>query len=136
MKALAEFVNKHGSRGVIFEQFLYRMADNFSEDYDGGCWESKKATEDESWFYLGLNDNKTYKIRNTANYYDSGDMDAKTFSLAIFAFACNVAGTDAHYKGMTELSEDLFELFRYCQRNAHEILGDDVKLSQYHWFLD
>lgn len=136
MKSLDTLMEKHGILGVQFEQFLYRMADNFSKDYNGGFWKAKQVEGDESGFYLSLDNDTTYTIQNTQNQYSSGDMDSETFALSIFAFACNIAGCQAYEKGNEAFADDLLELFGYCQRNALEILGDEKKHAQYHWFLD
>lgn len=136
MKNLEQLIQKHGAHGVAFEQFIYRMADYFSLQYAGGYWESKQV-EDEEGFFLSLDDEIMYSIRNTQNSYSSGDIDSKTFSLAIFAFACNIAGNQAYNNGNTAFAEDLFDLFCFCKRNALAILDNDEKRhAQYYWFLD
>lgn len=134
MKNLQELIDKHGTKALNFERYLYSLAEHFSADYAGGLWKSK--TDEKDGFFLLLEGNSTFTIRNTINYYDSGSMDSKTFSLAIFALAVNTAGTQARNNEDKVLSDDLFDLFFYCQNNAMKILGDEKKHAQYHWFLD
>jgi hypothetical protein len=145
MRNLEDLVNKYGTKGILFEQFIYRMAERFSKEYSGGVWSSKQVAHTENTasdvdsvhgFYLELDDDKMYSIQNTENGYDNGEMDSKTFSLCIFVYACNIAGFHAHERGELDFAQDLFKLYYYCQTNALNILQDEKKHSQYYWFLD
>lgn len=136
MLTFDKFVDKHGMLGFQFEQFLYRTADKFSANYKGGVWESKTLEGFENFFYLELDDDVMYEIRNDQNYYDKGAMDGKTFSLAIFAYALNIFGYHIYNKGLTEASEEFFDLYNFVMRNSEQILGDEKKHSRFYWFLD
>lgn len=139
-KKLEHLIHKYGTQGVAFEQAIYRVAEHFSANYDGGFWESKTLTDDEGneidGFYLELSDDDEYEIRNCQNGYSSGNMDAKTFSLAIFTFTCNLIGSQAYEHGDEDFANDLFDLQYFCQQNALKILGCEKKHAQYYWFLD
>lgn len=136
MTKLEQLINKHGQKGIMFEQSIYRIAEHFSPEYNGGYWESMQVVDDESGFYLKLDDDTSYSIRNTQNGYDKGDMDSLTFGLAIFSFACNYVGNLAYEDGDEDFADDLFKLQYFCQAHALRILGDEKRHAQYHWFLD
>lgn len=127
------FVSHHKMVGLQFEQFLFRTADRFSADYDGGHWDSCQV-EGFDGFYLDLDDGKSYEIQNTENYYDAGPMESKTFSLAIFAYALNIFGFDLLRKGMKQ-SDNFFNLFHYIMQIAPEVL-DEEEQKKFYAFLD
>ena len=129
------FCAKHKIIGFQFEQYLYNVARHFSGNYNGGYWESKIVENDESGFYLELNDNTEYEIINSINGYDEGNMDSKTFSLAISAFALNNFGFKLYEDERPE-AQEFFDLFNFIMRHSYEILNDDDKHSQFHYFLD
>lgn len=131
-----KFINKTKLLGVMFEQFLYRTADKFSTNYKGGYWKSKNIEGFENFFYVELDDDVMYEIRNDQNHYDKGAMDSKTFSLAIFAYALNTFGYHLYSQGKIEASKDFFDLYNFVMANALNILGDEEKHSQFYWFLD
>lgn len=140
MKNLEDLAKKYGFKGVAFEQSIYKVAEHYSKDYNGGMWESKTLTDDEGneidGFYLNLRTDKSYEIRETQNQYTAGDMDSLTFGLAIFSHTCNMYGCLVYENGDTEFANDLFDLQQFCQDNALKILGDEKKHAQYYWFLD
>lgn len=136
MTTFDTFIRKQKLLGVQFEQFLYRMADKFSASYKGGYWKSKNLEGVENFFYLELDDDVMYEIRNDENCYDKGAMDSKTFSLAIFAYALNIFGYHIYNQGKIEASKDFFDLHNFVMANALTILGDEEKHSQFYWFLD
>lgn len=131
------FVAQHKMVGIWFESYLYFLADTFSEDYHGGFWKSKnlESQENLAFFYLELDDDAMYRIRNVRNDYDKGPMDSKTFSLALFAYALNTFGYTLYEKAMPQ-SELFFEMYHCVMKHALEILGDEQKHSQFYWFLD
>ena len=129
------FCTKHKMIGFQFEQYLYNVARHFSENYNGGYWESKVIEEEASVFYLELDDDTKYEIRNTINGYDEGDMDSKTFSLAIFAFALNNFGFKLYEDERPE-AQEFFDLYNFVMRHSYAILNDEDKHLQFYNFLD
>ena len=137
IRSLDKLMEKTKLLYPIFELYLFKIAGIFSEDYDGGYWESCFVEEDEEeLFYAILEDDKEYRIRNTQNFYNSGDMDSKTFSLSIWCYTLNIFAFHLLEKGDEERSNLFFDLYRYARRNAGAILQDEEKAAQLHWFLD
>jgi hypothetical protein len=142
MKSLQSFVDKHRFLGVMFEQNIYHMARHYSENYDGGSWNSKNIVEDDvelDGFYLELDVPKEYKIRNSANFAHSQievSMNSKTFSYTIFTFLCNILGNKFYEDGHNEAADDLFELFYFARNNAEKVLLDEEERKKFFAFID
>ena len=135
MKSLDDLFEKHKLLALTFEKHIFNTASHFSNGYKGGYWKPKSLNTDENGFYLMLDDTTQYEIQNTMNYYDKGSMDSETFSLSIFAYTCNTAGSQLYTMNKEEMAKDLFDLYNYCTRNAQEILGEQ-RASQFYAFLD
>lgn len=134
MKNLEELIEKTGIVGVQFESYLYKVAEHFSKDYNGGYWKSY-THEDLPGFYMLFDKKNMYEIRNDQNGYDKGSMDAKTFSLSIWAFALNMFALQLWEKGHDKLADDFFMLFRTA-RDVSLLILNEEQHSQLFWFLD
>ncbi len=139
MKTLDDLIEKHGLLGVLFEQNLFSMARNYSKDYDSGYWKPVTLTDDDGremeGFYLTLDEDKEFEIRNCPNIYNLDNMDSKTYSYTIFSFVCNIVGNHFYEKGMEEFAADLFELYHFTRENAEKVLSE-IGLKQYFTFID
>lgn len=130
------FIDQHKIIGVMFEAYLYKTADKFSANYQGGYWQSKNIEGVENFFYLELDNDTMYTIKNAHNYYDKGSMDSKVYSLSVFAYALNTFGYHLYHQGRIEASEDFFRIYHRVMENALNILKDEEKHAQFYWFLD
>lgn len=140
MKKLEDLYKKHEESAFNFENYLYRTAEHYSGDYQSGTWSSNTLKSEETdeildGFYMTMKGDKTYTIRNDQNYYSSGEMDSKTFSLSMWAMALNHFGLFLYERGMEEVAELYFELYHYVQDNCAAILNEE-QLKKYSEFLD
>jgi len=142
MNGLDDLLKKTGRHYIAFERFLFKTAEKFSPDYDGGCWKDKKIDEKDSYFYVELDDNKEYNIRETQNYYDAGAMDSKTFSLSIWTYSLNLFGNYLYSLNEDGVADIFFQLYYYVLDNQEIILGmskdneENAPLTQFNAFLD
>lgn len=136
MMTFETFIHQHAMLGISFEAYLYRMADRFSANYQGGYWKSKTLEGCHDFFYLELDDDTLYTISNDQNDYDKGPMDSKVYSLSIFAYALNTFGYHLYNQGRIDASEVFFRMYQLVFANALVILGDEEKHAQFYWLLD
>lgn len=132
---LEKLIEKHEGFGIMFEGFIYSMAQKYSRDYEGGNWISKKMDSDDELFFLTLGDDtKMYKIDITENQYNGGAMNAITYGLAIFTMCANQTAYSMLSAGKNNFAFELFAIFNYCMMSAKKILPQE-ELEKYELFL-
>ncbi len=151
MKSLQDLIDKQGGIAIQFEQYLYKTASHYSEDYDGGFWESV-SFDDEKLFVLLMDNNASYKIRNSGNFAQiqiDAAMDSKTFSLSMFCMAANIfglalfedsqkmysQGKNKQAEHVEELAETYFNMSSLARCKASELLSEDG-LKNFYVFID
>lgn len=138
---LEQLIEKFGNQGVWFEQNLYKISDHYSENYKGGSWKSVKFVNEleEEGFYLTLENQTTYKIRNCQNQFLSLDaeMNSKTFALAMFSMTLSLCSNSVHEnEGFSAFQQELTKMYHFANGNAKEILDNEEDLSLFYKFLD
>jgi len=151
MKNLEELIEEQGIIAVNFEQSVYKMAAHYSANYNGGFWNSINFPDTEL-FIMQLDEKKEYEIQNSANFdQNSMDvvMDAKTFSLCVFAMTANHFGLRIHEDAqllekegkleVAKFSEEIagiyFDMFYLARNKAEELLSEDNQ-KLFYAFID
>jgi hypothetical protein len=151
MTSLEELIERQKDIAIQFEQYLYRTSDHHSEDYNGGSWESVSFDDTES-FVLLMDNNTSYKIRNSGNFAQrqiDEAMDSKTFSLSMFCMAANIfglalfedsqkmysQGRNEQAEHVKEFAKTYFDMSSLARSKAPELLSEDG-LKNFYVFID
>jgi hypothetical protein len=138
---LDELLEKLGMDYIIFEQNLFSLARHFSKNYDGAIWESNIVLDENgekiNGFYLSLDDNKEYLLRNSPNELMFNSLKSKTFALVVFSMTTNYVGYKFLELGKTKSAEIIFELNHFIRNNIEIILDEDEEeLVKFFKFID
>ncbi len=76
-----------GNQFLRFEGLAYNLADNFSENYNGGYWDFYAL--DNGGFFMALDKKDTYRFVNAMNYTDI-ELDGVAFGAVITLFALGI----------------------------------------------
>jgi len=74
--------------GWRFENFLFALAENFTEQYNGGMWDAGyfEIAHPTTYFPIPPCDGENFEVCNPNNYYE-GTMSPRAYGLAIFMMA-------------------------------------------------
>jgi hypothetical protein len=139
ISSLDNLLQRLGEDYIFFEKNLFGLANHFSENYNGAVWESNTLLNEEgllkNGFYVSINNNKKYIIRNSPNQLNFNSLESKTFSVIVFAMATTLVGNRLYDLGKEDSANILFELFYFTKDNINNIL-DKEEVKKFYSFID
>ncbi|MCG8382909.1 MAG: antirestriction protein [Gammaproteobacteria bacterium] len=108
------FLSRHlGKLCVEVEQYVYKLADMYVKDYNGGYWEFYELSN--GGFYIAQNEAELIKFENQDNYFETV-ADANTIGMVLTLFTLS----ELSFKYPEGLLAEKFHLLRdYALDSEH-----------------